>query len=282
MDGEGLLVEDADFNKFLVGFVDLGEERAAGHRDDCVAWELPAELLGDFEAHAFGSLRVVGAEVHIHKAPAVFAGDLGAEAVHLIVGAFDADDLCAVNKRADNFALLQIRGDEDIARETCSGCIGGHGVREVAGGGAGDDFEAQLAGAAESNGDNAVFKGKGGVVDRVVLDVKFLHPKFLCEAVSPNERGETNLRSDGGLAIDWQQLAVAPHRLRTRGDDLAVDVLGNEVVVVSGFKGAKIKLADVDCLFWIKTPALPAFQVRKECLLFAHVRIFHSSTRVDE
>ena len=282
MDGEGLLVEDADFDEFLVGLVDLGEERAAGHRDDGVAREFPAELLGNFEAHALGSFGVVRAEVHIHKAPAVFAGDLGAEAVHLIIGAFDADDLRAVNKRSNNFAFFQICGNQDITGESGGGCIGGHGVREVSGGGAGDYFEPQFAGAAECDGDNAVFKGKGGVVDRVVLDVKFLHPEFLCEAVSPNERGETNLRSDGGLAIDWQQLAVAPHRLRTRGDDLAVDVLGNEVVVVSGFKGAKIKLADVDCLFWIKTPALPAFQVRKECLLFAHVRIFHSSTRVDE
>ena len=42
------------------------------------------------------------------------------------------------------------------------------------------------------------------------------------------------------FAIDRQQLAVAPHRLRARGDDFAVDVLRNEVVVVSGFKGAEI------------------------------------------
>ena len=158
MDGEGLLVEDADFDKFLVGLVDLGEERAASHRDDGVAWEFPAELLGNFEAHALGSLGVVGAEVHIHKAPAVFAGDLGAEAVYLVVGTFDADDLRAVNKRSDDFALLQIRGDEDIAREA-GGCgIGGHGVRKVSGGGAGDDFEAKLAGAAECDGNHAVFE----------------------------------------------------------------------------------------------------------------------------
>ena len=214
MDGEGLLVEDADFDKFLVGLVDLGEERAAGHRDDGVAREFPAELLGNFEAHALGSFGVVGAEVHIHKAPAVFASDLGAEAVHLIVGAFDADDLRAVNKRSDDFALLQIRGDEDIARETCGGGIGCHGVREVPGGGTGDNFEAQFAGTAESNGYHAVFKGQGGVVDRVVLDIKLFHTEVLREAVGPDKRGETNLRPDGRLAIDRQQFAVAPHRLR--------------------------------------------------------------------
>ena len=214
MDGEGLLVEDADFDEFLVGLVDLGEERAAGHRDDGVAWEFPAELLGNFEAHALGSFRVVRAEVHIHEAPAIFAGDLRAEAVHLVVGTFDADDLRAVNKRSDDFALLQVRGDEDIARETCGGGIGCHGVREVSGGGAGDYFEAQLTGAAERDGDNAVFKGKSGVVDRVVLDIKLFHTEVLREAVGPDKRGETNLRPDGGLTIDRQQLAVAPHRLR--------------------------------------------------------------------
>ena len=282
MDGKGLLVEDADFDKFLVGLVDLGEERAAGHRDDGVAWEFPAELFGNFEAHALGSLGVVGAEIHIHKAPAVFSGDLGAEAVYLVVGTFDADDLRAVNKRSDDFALLQIRGDEDIAREA-GGCgIGGHRVGKVSGGGAGDDFEAKLAGAAECDGNHAVFERQSGVVDRVILDVKLFNTKVLREAVGPDERCETNLRADSGLAIDRQQLAVAPHRLRTRGNDLAVNVLCNEIVVVGGFKGAEIKLADVNRFLGIKPTALPAFQVRKECLLFAHVRIFLSSTRVDE
>ena len=281
MDGEGLLAEDADFDEFLVGLVNLGEERTAGHRDDGVARELPAKLLGDLETHAFGSLRVVGSQVHIDETPAVFAGDLGAQAVHLIVGALDADDLCAIDKRANDFASLQICGDQDITRESGGSGVCSHRVGQVAGGGTGDNFEAQFTGAAESHRNHAIFKGKGRVVDRVILDVKLINPQFLGQAVGSDKRGESDLLPDRRLAIDRQQLAVTPHRLWTRCNDLAVDVLRDEIVVVVGFEGAEIKLANVDRLFWIKTPALPAFQVRKECLLFAHSRIF-SSARVDE
>ena len=167
-----------------------------------MAREFPAKLLGDFEAHALGAFGVVGAEVHIHEAPAVFAGDLRAKAVDLIIGAFDADDLRAVNQRADDFALLQVCWNEDIACQAGGGGIGGHGVCEIARGGAGDDFEAEFAGAAESDGNHAVFEREGGVVDRVVFDIKFIHSEVLGESVGPDEWRESNLSPDSGCAVD--------------------------------------------------------------------------------
>src|SRR5438445_230666 len=66
----------------------------------------PAELLGDLEAHGLRAFGVVGPEIDVYEAPAVFAGDLGTEAVHVVVRAMDADDLRAVDERPEDFALL--------------------------------------------------------------------------------------------------------------------------------------------------------------------------------
>jgi hypothetical protein len=48
-------------------------------------------LLGDLEALGFAAFGVVGAEVDVDEAPGVFVGDLGAEAVDMVVVAVDAD-----------------------------------------------------------------------------------------------------------------------------------------------------------------------------------------------
>ena len=118
------------------------------------------------------ALGVIRAQVHVHETPAVFAGDFGAEAVDLVVGAVDADDVGAIDERAEDFALLEIGGDEHVALQAGAGGIGGDGVGEVAGRGAGDDLEAEFARAAQRDGDDAVFEGERRVIDRVVLDVE--------------------------------------------------------------------------------------------------------------
>ena len=53
----------------------------------------------------------------------------------------DADDVRAVDERAEHLALLEIGGDEHVAFQTRAGGVGGDGVGEIAGGGAGHDFE---------------------------------------------------------------------------------------------------------------------------------------------
>jgi len=53
VDDERLLVDQADLDRLLVRLRDLGEERAAGHRNDRVTRETPAELLDNFEACVF-------------------------------------------------------------------------------------------------------------------------------------------------------------------------------------------------------------------------------------
>ncbi len=78
--------------QLFVRLVDLGQQRATGHRDDGVTRRAPAELFGDLESHRLGTFRVVGAQVHVDEAPAVFARDFRAQAIDLIISAVNADD----------------------------------------------------------------------------------------------------------------------------------------------------------------------------------------------
>src|SRR5204863_529663 len=83
--------DDGELRELTVSFVNLREQRTGRHRDDRVPWDVPAELLANLEAHRLAALGVIRAQVHVHETPAVFAGDLGAEAIHLIVSAVNGD-----------------------------------------------------------------------------------------------------------------------------------------------------------------------------------------------
>ena len=144
-----------------------------------MARQLPAELLGDLEAHRLRSLSVVGAEVDVHKSPTVFAGDLGAETVDLIVGALDPDDVGAVDERTEHLPLLKVRGDEDIALEAGICGVGGDGVGQIAGRGTGHDLESEFTRTAQRHRDHAILKGEGRIVDGVILDPELADAELL-------------------------------------------------------------------------------------------------------
>ena len=91
----------------------------------------------------------------------------------MVVGTVNGDDVGSVDERAEDFALFEIGGDEDIAFQACAGGVGGDGIGEVSGGGAGDHFESEFASPAEGDGNDPVLKGKGGVVYRVIFDIEF-------------------------------------------------------------------------------------------------------------
>ena len=213
VDGEVALLHDAEVDEFLVGLVDLGQERSRGHTGHCVARELPAELLGDLEAHGLRTLRVVGAEIHVHEAPAVLAGDFGTETVHLVIGAGDTDDVGAVDERPKHLTLLEIGRDEHVALQSRIGGIGGNGVSQIARGSAGHHLKAELTSTAERDGDHTVLEGEGRVVDRVVFDPELADAELLGEAVGLHQRSEPHLRADGRLPVDRKKLAVTPHCL---------------------------------------------------------------------
>jgi hypothetical protein len=67
-------------------------------------------LLGDFEAVGLGAFGVIRPQVHVDDRPAVFVGDLGAEAVDIVVVAADAHHVSGRRSGAEHFALLQIVG----------------------------------------------------------------------------------------------------------------------------------------------------------------------------
>ena len=164
--------DEADLRQFLVALVNFREQRAGRHRDDGVLRRAPAELLGDFIRHALRAFGVVGAHIDVHKRPAELAGDLGAEAVHLVVMAFDGDDIRAVNERVQNFALLQIRRNENVGFQSGARGLGGDGIRQIAGGGAGDGVKTEFLRAAQRDAHDAVLERERRIIHGVVLDRK--------------------------------------------------------------------------------------------------------------
>ena len=91
------------------------EPEAIGH-DDPVG-ELPAELLDRLEGERLRALGVVGAEVDVDERPRAGLGELGAEAVDVVVVAVDADQVGAVDAGGEQLLLLEVGGDEDVGVE---------------------------------------------------------------------------------------------------------------------------------------------------------------------
>ncbi len=87
-------------DEFVEGFLDLGDERPAGHGNYDVVGQAPTELLGDFVADGLRSLGVVRPEVDVDESPIALVSDLRAEAIHLIVATGNADEIRAKNLSA--------------------------------------------------------------------------------------------------------------------------------------------------------------------------------------
>ncbi len=127
-----LCIDQSECNQFIESFLDLGDQRAASHRDDDVIRQPPAQLLGDLEAHSLRAFRVVRTQVDIHEAPAMFVCNLRAEPVHLVVAARDAHDLRAEHLRAEDLRGLEICRNEDPRLEAIARSLRGDGVGKVA------------------------------------------------------------------------------------------------------------------------------------------------------
>jgi hypothetical protein len=93
--------------------VHLGQLGARGDRDDDLVRAAAAELLGDLVAEGLGALGVVRADVHVHERPALLlAGDLGGEAVDVVVVAVDRHQVLGVDGRVHLLGLLEVARDE--------------------------------------------------------------------------------------------------------------------------------------------------------------------------
>src|SRR5205807_3494357 len=104
-------------------------------------------------------------QVDVDEAPAVLERDLRAQAIDLVVGAVHADNVGAINACAEDLGRFQVGGDEDVAFQTGGGGVGGHAVCQVARRGAANRLEAELAGFAQGDGDDAVLEAQRGKVD---------------------------------------------------------------------------------------------------------------------
>ena len=109
----GLSSDQAEEDELVEGLADFADQRAAGHGDDDVVGQAPAELLGDLVAYGLRAFGVVGAQVDVDEAPVVLVGDERAEAVDVVVVAVDADEARAVDEGVEDLGGLEVGGDED-------------------------------------------------------------------------------------------------------------------------------------------------------------------------
>jgi hypothetical protein len=153
-EADRLVFDQAEVDELLEGLADLANERAAGHGDDDVVGQTPAELLGDLVADRLRAFGVVGAE-----------------AVDVVVVAVDADETRTVDEGVEDLGGLEVGGDEDGGLQAEARGLSGDRVREVAGGGTTDGGEAELLRVGERDGDDAILERERREADGVVLDV---------------------------------------------------------------------------------------------------------------
>ena len=213
----GLGFDPAQGHQFAEGFGNFADQRTPGHRYDYVVRQAPAELLGDFETVRLGAFGVVRAQVDVDQAPLEAVGDLGAEAVDLVVVAIDADDAGAVDGGIQNFCGLEIGWDEDAGVKALLGRLGGYGIGEIAGRGAAYGLEAEAASGNEGGGYDAVFEGKRREADCVVLKIKIFHAPVLGQFSCSDQRSSAGGVGGGELFGKREEFRVTPHIERAGG-----------------------------------------------------------------
>ena len=151
--------------EFFECLADFGDKRATGGGCYDVVWGFPPQLLDEFKAERFRAFRVKRPDVNVNERPGVNAGDFTAEPVYLVVGAHNTDDGGRVDKRRDDFAELQIGGNEDVAVQIGDGGVCGDRIREVACGRARDSIKIEFLRFAERDCHHPVFERERRVAD---------------------------------------------------------------------------------------------------------------------
>ena len=90
-----------------------------------------------------------------------------------------------VDGGADDLGGFQIVRHEDVGLQPGLGGVGGDAVGEVAGRGAADGREAELAGLRQGDRDDAVLERQRREVDGIVLDPEVLDAERLREPIAP-------------------------------------------------------------------------------------------------
>ena len=99
------------------------------------------------------------------------------------------------------------------------------------------------------------------MVDGVVLDIELLEPEFGAEPLACSSGVKPEYGPDLGLAVDRQQLAIAPQIVRARLDRRARDRRADFRVVVGDFERAEAGFAYVQRADRVFLAALAALQI---------------------
>ena len=109
------------------------------------------------------------------NAQLVLARQLRAEAVDVVVGAPDRDQVGAVDAGREELLFLEIGRDEHVGLEPSRGGVGGDRVGQIPGRGAGDRLKPELARTRERDRDDPVLE-RVRRVGGVVLDPHLASP----------------------------------------------------------------------------------------------------------
>ena len=96
----------------------------------------------------------------------------------MIVVAIDAHDARAVDAVFRIFGGLEIGGNEDAGVKALLCGLGGHGVGEIAGGGAAHGSEVEAARGGKRGGDDAIFKGERREADGIIFEIEIFQAPF--------------------------------------------------------------------------------------------------------
>ena len=238
-------LQQAQASQFVKALPDFGEHGARGRRNDHMVGNPPAQLLSHFIAQGFAALGVVGAHIDVDESPRIVVAHFAAQAVHFVISAIHRHHRGAIDRRADNLAPFQIRGDEHNRAHSGPGGVGRHAARQIAGGGAGDGLKAEFLGFGGRHRHHPILERVGGI-DAVVLDV---------EAVQAQPPAQVGGREQGSIAGHdvhrlraggRQQILIAPDAQRPGGDAVAADRRGDGGVVIDHFQGAKAEITDIE------------------------------------
>src|SRR5262249_49335278 len=160
---------------------------------------------------------------------------------------------------------LELGRNENVGLQPALGGVRGHRVREVAGRGAGDRVEPKLARLRHRHRHDAVFERPCRVTDGVVLDPDLAAAELVGEIARADQRREPDVMANRQVAVDRQQVLVAPHAVRAGGDRCARDDALERLVLIVDFERAEAELADVNGSRGIVAAALPTPQAVQRC-----------------
>src|SRR5262249_25442464 len=117
-----------------------------------------------------------------------------------------------------------------------------------------------LLGLAQRDRHHAILERQRRKVDGIILEPEALDAKSLGEAIRLDKWRAADLRANGGLAVERQQLAVAPHVRGSPLDLAAADGLSYGLVIVIDLERPKIVGAEVEGLFGVGFATQTTFQ----------------------